>query len=128
MKKSGKTVLLVDDDAPVLRCLSREFAQQPDCKVIVASSPLEALEILRHIEVDVLVTDQRMPLMLGSDLVRHAAELQPGVRRLIVSGSPDEVRAADDVHVLPKPWARDALMTAAFGHGPVTISLQAGCA
>lgn len=110
-----KTVLVVDDEAPVLRCLCRELTRG-GYKVVSASSGAQALEMLADTRVDALITDHRMPGMLGSELVAAAAKIQPWLRKVIVTGSPEEVSplATADVLIVAKPWPQDALVQLVF--------------
>ncbi|HHN75047.1 MAG TPA: response regulator [Acidobacteria bacterium] len=79
------TVLLVDDEprvtAALRRCLRRE-----GLNILEAHSGEQALELLASHEIDVLVSDERMPGMSGSELVCRAAASHPGVIRIILSG------------------------------------------
>jgi DNA-binding NtrC family response regulator len=79
------TVLLVDDDPNLLAALRRSFAGAP-LRVLAASSGLEALDVLRAEEVDVLVTDEAMPGMSGGELLTQARRLHPDVVRMMLTG------------------------------------------
>lgn len=116
MSAQQKTVLVVDDEPPVLRCLRREFVRAGH-HVLTATSGEEAMALLASTRVDALITDHRMPGMLGSELVTRAAALQPWLRRIIVTGSPEDVRlfADDDVALVTKPWPPGALLALAVG-------------
>lgn len=79
------TVLFVDDDALLLEGLGRTLAREP-YKRLFASSASEALEILRKEPVTVLVTDDQMPGMPGSELVAQVREDFPWVLPLLMTG------------------------------------------
>lgn len=79
------TVLLVDDDENVLRGLSRALRQQP-YQLYTARSGEEAVDVLKAHAVDVIVTDDRMPGMSGSDLLAWIAENCPEVMRIVLTG------------------------------------------
>ncbi|MDQ7006062.1 MAG: response regulator [Acidobacteriota bacterium] len=79
------TVLLVDDEPRVTAALRRRLRRE-GMQVLEAQSGEQALEILDAEAVDVLVSDERMPGMSGSELVRRAAESHPEVIRIILSG------------------------------------------
>jgi CheY-like chemotaxis protein len=117
------TVLMVDDEPMMLRSLEREFRRSP-CQVLTAAGPIEALRILGSRLVHVLITDHRMPQMTGSDLIRKASELQPGIRSVVLSATPDEARKhiGETTPVLPKPWSRSELFRLVFGATPQELS------
>jgi CheY-like chemotaxis protein len=117
------TVLMVDDEPMMLRSLEREFRRSP-CHVVTAAGPLEALKILGSQLVNVLITDHRMPDMTGSDLVNRAKELQPSIKSVVLSATPDEARrqVESSTPVLSKPWSRSELFRLVFGAGPEELS------
>lgn len=84
-------VLLVDDDADILRVLGMCLASD-GCDVREAHSGLEALARLDH--VDVLVVDQRMPDMCGTDVVTAARSKGYTGRVLVISSSNSTRNAA----------------------------------
>src|SRR5262249_62238573 len=81
MKQSR--VLVVDDEQQnldlLVRVLHREF------EVFTASSGTEALDIIARNDVDVIVSDQRMPGMLGTELLREAAARCPAAKRILLT-------------------------------------------
>lgn len=79
------TILLVDDDSNVLRALSRCLVDQP-YHILTAQSGDEAVIQLKSQTIDVVVSDERMPGMKGSELVTWIAENQPDVVRIILTG------------------------------------------
>ena len=80
-------LLIVDDDQAVLAlaryCLSEHYT------LYLASSGPEALLVLARHKIDVLVTDQRMPGMDGSELCRQAAEMSPSTAQIMITGYAD---------------------------------------
>lgn len=82
------TVLVVDDDAAVLR-VTRHILNQDDFEVIDAQSGAEALrmfELCPDIRVDVMIVDVRMPEMDGLTLSEKVQELRPHLPVLFMSG------------------------------------------
>jgi len=80
-----RTVLFVDDEEKVLSCLKGGLLDEP-YKTLFANSGKEALEILKKNEVQVIVTDMRMPEMGGLDLLRTVKEEYPHIVRMVLSG------------------------------------------
>ena len=103
-----RTLLLVDDDRFMLGVLNDMLAGQP-YRVLSACSGEEALEVLDHEAVEVILCDQAMPGMRGTEVLARAAERYPKTVRLMLSGQPDltEIEAAiasgvaDDHYVKP---------------------------
>jgi two-component system response regulator HupR/HoxA len=80
-----RTVLFVDDEERVLSCLRGGLLGEP-YKTLFAKSGKEALEILEKNEVQVIVTDMRMPEMGGLELLKIVKEKYPHVIRMVLSG------------------------------------------
>lgn len=79
-------VLLVDDDGDV-RETSAEMLEELGYVVLQAQSGAEALSILdRQQQLDVLVTDVRMPGMTGLELSAEATARRCGLRVILISG------------------------------------------
>ena len=78
-------VLLVDDDADVLHSLARMLQKQP-YQLYTARSGEDAKSTLKARSVDVIVADERMPEMSGTDLLAWVARHYPDVVRIMVTG------------------------------------------
>jgi two-component system response regulator HupR/HoxA len=106
-------VLIVDDEEAILRTFRLNYARE--FTVLGTSSPAKALEIVEHEPVAVLVSDQRMPEMAGTELIERALEVKPTLVPIILTGYADVdalVRAVNLRRVyryVPKPWDRDEL-------------------
>lgn len=116
---TGRTVLVVDDHADVLRVLSA-FLEQAGAEVVPCADPRDALAALRDDPTlwDLLVTDFDMPHLTGADLGQAANELAPDLPVLLISALPDwrsrMTRATPRfASVLGKPLARNDFLTAA---------------
>lgn len=80
-----QTVLLVDDDADVLNSLGRMLRNQP-YQLYTARSGEEAVGMLKARKVDVIVVDERMPGMSGTDVLAWVASHYPDVVRIMLTG------------------------------------------
>ncbi|MCE9673476.1 response regulator [Myxococcus stipitatus] len=116
MSELRHTLLFVDDEADVLDILTRMFQRR--YRVLTALSGHAALEILRREQVDVLVTDQRMPEMTGIELAATARAEGFDVTTLLLTGftDPDDLIAAINqgqvYRYITKPWdVNDLLIT-----------------
>eukprot|EP01035_Chromulina_nebulosa_P000696 gene696-957_t len=114
VQKQQRTLLLVDDEPHILAALKRLF-RRDGYQVLTAGSGHDGLELLRQHAVDVIVSDQRMPVMCGVDFLRQAKELCPHTVRMTLSGYTDLQSIIDAVNegavykFLTKPWDDDRL-------------------
>ncbi|MEM1426382.1 MAG: response regulator, partial [Cyanobacteria bacterium P01_H01_bin.130] len=108
------TVLVIDDEADILdllyRTLHREF------RVLRATNGPDALNILtQEDDVAVIVSDQRMPLMSGTEFLSLTAERYPDIMRIIVTGYTDVDDLVEAINTgkvfkyVTKPWDDDDL-------------------
>ncbi|HPF39677.1 MAG TPA: response regulator [Phycisphaerae bacterium] len=110
------TVLIVDDEQPVLRALKR-LLHRDDYRLITADNGAMAMDLLREEEIAVIVCDQRMPRITGAEVLSAAYRLQPESVRITLTGYSDFTsvqRSVNDGHVqqlLLKPWDDDHLRT-----------------
>lgn len=111
-----RTILFVDDEAPILKAIRREFFDT-EFKTFFASSGKEALKILKeHINIDVIVSDLMMPEMNGYELLKSVKELYPNIIRIVLSGYAEEDMVLkcinEEIAMLykNKPWERNELI------------------
>lgn len=109
-----RTLLLVDDDRLIARSIQRAL-KDSDYRILYAESGNDALELLALEDVQVLLSDQRMPGMSGVELLAKVAEIHPSIRRIMLTGYADigtVTSAVNQGHihsVLYKPWENDEL-------------------
>lgn len=108
------TVLIVDDDPGILGALKRVLHNEP-YNLLTTTSPMEAFHLLSTHSVQMVISDQRMPEMTGTELLLQVKLLYPDVVRVILTGYTDEeaiMAAINDGQVykfLFKPWNAEAL-------------------
>ncbi|HUB10050.1 MAG TPA: diguanylate cyclase [Myxococcales bacterium] len=106
-------LLVVDDENEILNLLVRSL--RDDYHVLTAQNGREALTILEEHDVAVVITDQRMPLMSGLELLKETMRKRPDARRILMTGYADMqllVNAVNDGQVdrlIPKPFAGNSL-------------------
>jgi response regulator RpfG family c-di-GMP phosphodiesterase len=87
-------------------------------RVLTASSGQEALEILSREEVSLVITDQRMPGMTGTELLRKIHETDPDMVAIVLTASPDAETLVEALgssgasRYINKPWKRDTILDA----------------
>ncbi|MFO0946771.1 MAG: hybrid sensor histidine kinase/response regulator [Planctomycetota bacterium] len=110
------TLLIVDDEPEVLAGLRGMFRRHYD--VVTTERASEALQLLKQREVHVVVSDQRMPDMSGTDFLARVSEEFPNIVRLMITGYADIDSVIDAInrgHVyryISKPWDPAELETA----------------
>ncbi|MEP6880648.1 MAG: EAL domain-containing protein [Dokdonella sp.] len=108
------TVLVVDDEPGILAALSREL-RRDGYRVLTAGSGSVGLELLALHPVQVIISDQRMPEMSGTEFLSIVKDLYPDTMRIILSGYTDLNVVTDSVNrgsvfrFLTKPWNDEAL-------------------
>ena len=78
-------VLFIDDEPNILKAIQRLLRHEP-MRVLTATDPNEALEIMRKTPTQVVVTDQRMPTMSGVDFLSKVREQHSDVIRMMLTG------------------------------------------
>jgi len=84
---SKAAILYVDDDQENLESFKAVFRRSYN--VHLANSAREALAILDRVNIQVLITDQRMPEMSGSELLENVADNYPDMLRFMLTGFSD---------------------------------------
>ncbi len=110
--------ILVVDDEPLLLKLVADWFESAAGRVFVARNGVEALQVAAGNKIDLIITDVRMPVMNGIDLLKEVKTKQPHASRVIlVTGFADvEAREAYDLGaeaILEKPFGLDDLTHAA---------------
>jgi DNA-binding NtrC family response regulator len=108
-----ENILIVDDDINILELLQRHL-HSLDYHTYKAISVKEAVTILRDTEIDLLITDLKMPEVDGFQLIQFASEHYPNMPKLVVTGYPsvqDALSAIKSgaVDYLVKPFTKEEL-------------------
>lgn len=100
-------VLYVDDEILNLRSFEILFSNK--CRVFTASDGIKAIEILNNNDIDIVVSDQKMPKMSGVQLLRKVREIKNDIVRIIHSGFLDDIEVQSAIkdktaaYLLDKP-------------------------
>ena len=106
-------IMIIDDEPVNLRTLERLFRR--DYHVVTAQSGAEALTLLRHHDVALLISDQRMPEMTGIELMKNTVALRPQMVKILLTGYTDvsalieAINCGQVYRYLTKPWHNDDL-------------------
>jgi PAS domain S-box-containing protein len=113
MNPTNGTILVVDDEPDILIALEDLF--ENDYRVLTASSPTQALDILRHEpEIAIIISDQRMPEMQGDEFLAKARNVSDA-EAILLTGYADlkavigAVNKGRIMAYVPKPWDPAAL-------------------
>jgi signal transduction histidine kinase len=102
------TLLVVDDEVDVLESLRHLFHRS--YRVLTAEGGDQALELLHHNDVHLVLSDQRMPGLSGDEFLSRAKELQPDAIRMLFTGYADiqaVINAVNEGQIfryILKPW------------------------
>jgi Predicted signal transduction protein len=116
-KDEDKEILLVDDELQILKSLKRLFVDT-DYEIFTANSGKEALDILANEKINLVITDMRMPIMDGLELLRKIQESYPHVLRVILSGYSEKNTILTALKknlaklYIMKPWDNSSLLQA----------------
>ena len=109
----GFPVLVVDDEPDILRSFAFNYGDE--FALLTAESGARGLELLRQHDAAVIVADQRMPAMTGTEFLERSMELRPDAVRIILTGYTDVdaiVRAINTSRIyryVTKPWESEEL-------------------
>ncbi len=107
-------ILCVDDEPNVLNALKRLFLDEP-YTILTAASGQEGLEIIEKENVQIIISDYRMPGMNGVDFLKEARKKWPNTVRIVLSGYADTAAIVSAINegqiykFVPKPWNDEEL-------------------
>jgi response regulator RpfG family c-di-GMP phosphodiesterase len=108
------TLLCVDDEPNILSALRRSLRTE-HWRVLTANSGAEALETLAHENVDLVISDMRMPEMDGAQLLEQVSQRWPASIRILLTGHADmnatvaAINRGRIFRYLNKPWDDEEL-------------------
>jgi PAS domain S-box-containing protein/diguanylate cyclase (GGDEF)-like protein len=112
-----RTLLYVDDEVNLLAAVKRAM-RYSGYRVLVANNAEEAFEILATTEAGVILCDQRMRGMSGTEFLSRVKQMYPNAVRMVLSGYTDLQSVTEAVNrgaifkFLTKPWVEEELTEA----------------
>ncbi|WP_313026121.1 EAL domain-containing protein [Pseudomonas lopnurensis] len=109
-----QTLLLLDDEQNILKALAR-LLRREGYRILTATNAKDAFALLATHDVQVILSDQRMPEMNGTEFLSRVKEIYPDTVRLVLSGYTDLNSVTDAINrgaiykFLTKPWDDDQL-------------------
>jgi DNA-binding NtrC family response regulator len=113
MEEKKYKILIVDDVKDSIELVSRNL-QQAGYITFTATSPIKGSEILKNNDIDLVITDLRMPDIDGIAFTRYIKENYKNIEIIMITGYPSIESAVDAVKTgvsefLPKPFTDDEL-------------------
>jgi response regulator RpfG family c-di-GMP phosphodiesterase len=106
--KQKHRVLFVDDEERILSALKSIFRNK--YHVFTATNGEQAVDFLKRFRIQLVVSDQRMPGMLGVEVLRQAKEVSPATVRILLTGYSDlasivgSINDGEVYRFINKPW------------------------
>ena len=107
-------VLVVDDD-PVILGIMKQLVQRAGAEAILTDSGEKALDLVAASPFSAVFVDYQMPRILGPDLLKRIAAIQPDASRIIMTGMPSmeavlsAVNEGEIYRFVTKPWVREEM-------------------
>lgn len=107
--ETGYGLLFVDDEENVLNAMKRLFRRE-NYRIFLANGAEEALKILEKEKIQLIVSDHRMPVMTGAEMLIKVKQLYPDIIRIMLTGYADvnaimgAVNEGAVYKFITKPW------------------------
>ena len=108
------SILFVDDEDNILSAIRRLFRRE-GYEILTAAGGEEGLAILEEHPVSLIISDQRMPQMIGSEFLARSREVSPNSIRMLLTGYSDLEAATQAINeggvyrYITKPWDDEEL-------------------
>lgn len=114
MKSKKEKILIVDDSVSTLEVIKRNLLQK-GYQIFTSTSVPEAIKILKARQIDLIITDLKMPKISGLDLIRHVKENYKNSEIIMITGYPTIEGAIKAVKIgaedyLSKPFTDEELL------------------
>jgi len=112
------TILVVDDERTIIDVVTQALEDE-GYNVLSATSGEEGLDLMQHNEIDVLISDAKMPGMGGNSFLMWSKEMHPETVRIMLTGfysqkevTVSAVNMGEVFRLLGKPWKTEDLLEA----------------
>ncbi len=113
-KNKQYTIMCVDDEKNILSSL-RRLLRPEGYNIILANGGAEGLELLKDNDVDLVISDMRMPEMNGAEFLEQVYKLYPDTMRILLTGyseissTIDAINKGNIYKYISKPWEENDL-------------------
>jgi len=107
-------ILIVDDEVHTVNALKRALHRM-DHEILSATSPEDAISIINHCKIDIIICDYNMPKINGIDVLKHSRKVMPAAVRVLMTGCSDVKIAISAInegsvfYYMSKPWTTEEL-------------------
>lgn len=111
---SRQTLLILDDEQNIIRSLTR-LLRRDGYRILSTTDAQEAFQLLAENNVQVVISDQRMPEISGTEFLSQVKDIYPDTIRIVLSGYTDLKSITEAINqgaiykFLTKPWEDDQL-------------------
>lgn len=108
--------ILVVDDEPVVLTALKVTLEREGFPVVACTSPVKALSVLSERDFAVIISDQRMPEMMGLDFLIESRRTRPHASRILITAVlalptiVDAINKGEIFRFIAKPWLREELI------------------
>ncbi len=108
-------ILAVDDEPNMLRLLKTILTSKTNYEVVTTNNPLEAAKLLQEEPFDLLITDLKMPLMDGMDLIETVKKIDAALPIIMVTAygtieTAEEAIQKGAYDYITKPFRQEAIL------------------
>lgn len=108
-------ILVVDDEPNMLRLLKTILGDQTGYEVVTTNNPLEVSNLLQQDHYDLVVTDLKMPLVDGIDLIDIIKKIDSGIPVIIITAygtieTAEEAVQKGAYDFITKPFRKEAIL------------------
>ena len=108
-------ILAVDDEPNMLRLLKTILTSKTNYEVVTTNNPLEAAKLLQEESFDLLITDLKMPLMDGMDLIETVKKIDAALPIIMVTAygtieTAEEAIQKGAYDYITKPFRQEAIL------------------
>lgn len=113
----ARATILVIDDEHTIRAIFKKTLEELGHRVILAENGYEGLELVKHLDFDVVFIDLKMPGIDGAELLRQIKTIRPKLPVIIITGYPDSnmmarALAQGPFGVMNKPFGESDVVAA----------------
>ena len=111
------SVLIVDDEPLVLITL-KVILEHEQFEVVTSSNPVQALKLVEERDFAVIISDHKMPEMMGLDFLTNCRRIRPHSSRILLTAVlnlaavMDAITAGEICRFVSKPWLKEELVAA----------------
>jgi DNA-binding NtrC family response regulator len=108
-------ILAVDDEPNMLRLLKTILTSKTNYEIVTTNNPLEAAKLLQEERFDLLITDLKMPLMDGMDLIETVKKIDAALPIIMVTAygtieTAEEAIQKGAYDYITKPFRQEAIL------------------